>query len=77
MTMSGVEAARDNERKYEIVKKVIQENRNDKIMVMGDMNGHIGILGELVNENGQRLIDFTEEMSLENLNVTIGVGKET
>ena len=30
-----------------------------------------------LNENRQRLIDFTEEMHLENLNFIIGVGKET
>ena len=77
MTTAGEDAARDNERKYAIVKKVVRENRNEKVMIMGDMNGHIGILGEEVNENGQKLIDFTEEMHLENLNVTIGVGRET
>ena len=48
MTTASVDAARDNERKYAVVKKVVQKNRNDKIMVMGDMNGDIGILGEEV-----------------------------
>ena len=77
MTTAGVDAARDNARKYAIIKKVVQENMNEKVMVMGDMNGHIGILGEEVNENGQLLIEFTEEMNLENLNVTIGNGEAT
>ena len=44
------------------------------ILIVGDMNGHIGLLGEEVNENGQLLINFTEEKKLENLNVTIGDG---
>ena len=35
------------------------------MVIVGDMNGHIGLLGEEVNENGQLPIDFTEEMRLE------------
>ncbi|KAF2364053.1 Endonuclease/exonuclease/phosphatase [Trinorchestia longiramus] len=46
------------------------------VIVMGDMNGHVGILGEKVNENG-RLIDFCEEKEFENLNVTIRNGLHT
>lgn len=30
-----------------------------------------------MNENGQTLINITEEMHLENLNVTFGVGRDT
>lgn len=43
MTTTAVDAARDSERKNAIVKEVIQENRNEKIMMMGDMNDHIGL----------------------------------
>ncbi|KAF2348115.1 hypothetical protein FHG87_021129 [Trinorchestia longiramus] len=44
---------------------------------MGDMNGHVGILHEKVNENRHKLIDFCEENEFENLNVIIGNGLHT
>ena len=46
-------------------------------MVMGDMNGHIWILGEEINGNGQLLMDFTEEHYMENLNATMALGRVT
>lgn len=36
MAMAGVDAARDNERKYALVKIMGQENRNEKSVIMGD-----------------------------------------
>ncbi len=77
MTTEGRDAAVDNRVKYDAIRKVIRENVNEKVIVMGDMNGHIGILGEVVNSNGQMLLDFTEENDLENLNITIGEGQVT
>ena len=71
MTTAGPDANQDNSRKYEIVKKVIKQNEHERILIVGDM------LGEEVNENGQLLIDSTEDMRLENLNVTIGDGRVT
>ena len=44
---------------------------------MGDMNGHIGVLGEDVNGNGQLLLDFAEANELEILNVTMAEGRVT
>ncbi|KAK8402452.1 hypothetical protein O3P69_000692 [Scylla paramamosain] len=38
---------------------------------MGDMNAHVGILGEQVNRNGEMLGEFVDELELENLNVTL------
>ena len=77
MTTAGPDADHDNRRKYEIVNEVMRENEHERILIVGDMNGHIGLLGEAVNENGQLLIDFTEDMRLQNLNVTIGDGRAT
>ncbi len=77
MTVQGMNAARDNERKYEILRNLVRENVNEKIVIMGDMNGHIGILSEDVNGNGQKLLDFAEQMRMEILNVTIAEGKTT
>ena len=74
MTTQGVRAARENEIKYGIVKRIVRENMNGRVIVMGDMNGRIRLLDEPVNENGERLNEFVYEMNLENLNVTIAEG---
>ena len=44
---------------------------------MGDMNAHIGILGEKINRNGELLLAFTEENDLEIGNITMAKGKVT
>ena len=51
MTIERAEARAENERKYRIVERLVQENKNERVIVMGDMNGHIGVLGEEVNGN--------------------------
>ena len=69
----GVEKGRiereDNERRYNIMSRIIRECR-EEVIVMGDMNGHIGLLGEKINNNGELLLDFCEENELEILNFT-------
>lgn len=77
MTVQGPDARRDNERKYDLVRRLVNDHRREQVIIMGDMNGHIGILGEEVNANGQMLIDFTEEYGLEILNQTIAEGRVT
>lgn len=47
------------------------------MIVMGDMNEYIGILGEEANTNGTPLPDFAEENELEILNVTLAQGRVT
>ena len=39
------------------------------------MNGHTGILGERINSNGQKLLDFADENSFEILNHTLSESK--
>ena len=44
---------------------------------MRDMNGHTGMLGEQMNENGEMLIDYVNKMNFENLNETLAEGRVT
>ncbi|KAF2345876.1 Endonuclease/exonuclease/phosphatase [Trinorchestia longiramus] len=76
MTTMGSLAQEENV-KYTILEGVVQEFSRFPVIVMGNMNGHVGILGEKVNENGCKLIDFCEKSKFENLNVTIGNGLHT
>ena len=77
MTVEGQNAPIENRRKYEIVQKFVEEHRKEKIIIMGDMNGHIGILGEQMNANGELLRKFCEDMQVEILNETIASGRVT
>ena len=54
-----------NERKYRIVRRIVEPSKGESMIVIGDMNGHIGILSEEVNGNGQLLLDFAEVNELE------------
>ena len=40
-------------------------SRNKEILTVGDMNAHIGILGEKIDKNRKVLLTFTEESELE------------
>ena len=71
------EIIQENRRKYNIIKSVIKENREKSVLIMGDMNGHIGILGEKIDKNGELLLAFTEENYLEIGNITMAKGKVT
>ncbi|XP_063861825.1 uncharacterized protein LOC135101590 [Scylla paramamosain] len=77
MTVMGERAERENRRKYDILKKVVREHGEERVLIMGDMNAHVGILGEQVNRNGKMLGEFVDELELENLNVTLAEGRVT
>ena len=77
MTVEGTGAKEENRKKYEILRKLIEVNKKEWIIIMGDMNGHFGILKEEVNVNGQLLLEFMEESGLENLNVKMTEGQMT
>ncbi|KAF2348162.1 Endonuclease/exonuclease/phosphatase [Trinorchestia longiramus] len=70
-TTTGPLAQEENV-KYTILEKVVQEFSRFVMIVMGDINDHAGTFGEKVNENGCNLIDFCEGNEFENLKVTIG-----
>ena len=77
MTWEGSEARLETGRKYEIVKRFVSEHEDKRIIIVGDMNGHIGLLGEGVNENGRLLREVCEEMNLKILNKTIAENNVT
>ena len=39
-------------KKYQVIQGLIDKFEKEKIVIMGDMNGHTGILGERINKNG-------------------------
>ena len=51
----------ENKIKYAIVIDFMRLHVNDKVIVVGDMNAHIGILGERMNVNGAMLRETCEE----------------
>ncbi|KAF2354079.1 hypothetical protein FHG87_015163 [Trinorchestia longiramus] len=75
MSRESVEPlVQDENMKGTILQREVQVFNSFKGIVMGDMNGHVGILGKKVNENGHELINLCEGNEFENLNVTIGNG---
>ncbi|KAF2355665.1 Endonuclease/exonuclease/phosphatase [Trinorchestia longiramus] len=77
MTTTGPLMQEDNVKKYTTLERVVQEFSSFPVIGMGDMNGHVGTLGEKVNENDHKMINFSEGNEFENLNVTIGNGLHT
>ena len=68
---------RENSGKYSLLKKIVREHTGERMIVMGDMNAHIGMLGERMNRNGEMLCEFTNEVNFENLNETLAEGRVT
>ena len=77
MTVEGDRAVTENGRKYSVLKKIARDYTGEKMIVMGDMNAHVGMLGEQMNRNGMMLDEFVNELSLENLNETLAEGHVT
>ena len=77
MTVEGERAVRENKSKYDLIKKFVRENASERVIVMGDMNAHIGMLGERMNRNGEMLAEFASDTDLENLNETLAEGRVT
>ena len=77
MTVEGERAVRENGMKYDVLRGLVRRFAGEKVMIMGDMNAHLGMLGERINRNGEMLAEFIDEMSLENLNETVAEGRVT
>lgn len=77
MTVESERAARENRMKYEMIRKVLVEHTPEKLMVMGNVNVHIRILGERMNQNSEMVNEFVYDMTLENLNETLAEGRIT
>lgn len=41
---------------------MVAGNQQEQVIVMGDINGHIGVLGEEVNRSSNLLLEFAEKM---------------
>ena len=77
MTVERQDAQAENKCKYECVKKFVRLQKRDRVIVIADMNGHIGLVGERTNGNERLLREACEELRLEILNETIAEGKVT
>ena len=53
-----------------MLKQFVRKYCKEKVLVAGDMNGHIGLLGKHMNFNGSLLRDTCEGENLESLNET-------
>ena len=60
MTVEGQNAPVENKKKYENLQKFISEHEGKRIVIMGDMKGHTGILGKRMNGYGEMLIEFVK-----------------
>ena len=76
-TGNNQEAIRENKEKYKTVSKVLEDYKEYEVIVMGDMNAHIGILGERVDKQGELLLKLADERDLEIANVTRAAGEVT
>ena len=76
MSVEGSEA-RENKEKYKLLGMLAEKYSNERVLIMGDFNGHTGVLGERVNKNGEMLMNFAEGAHMEVLNHTIAVGRIT
>ena len=60
----------DNNKIASQLKKILEINDNELVLVMGDSNADIGILGKKINKNGELLKDLIEQLNRVNLNRT-------
>jgi hypothetical protein len=77
MSTESTKAQQENPEKYDIISNKCEKFENEKSIVLGDMNGHMGLIGEEINRNRKLLIEFANEYNLEILNETIAEGKIT
>ena len=47
----GERADRENSMRYDLLKKAVREHREERVLLMGDINPHIGLLGERMDRN--------------------------
>lgn len=54
----------DNSKLYRALKTIMDKVGGNRWVVMGDLDGHIGLMEETVNRNGQLMLNFAKEMEL-------------
>lgn len=70
----------DNDRNTKIMNEIQQrpQRLEENYIVIGDFNGHIGIIGQQsINENGRKLLNLSEELNLTILNCDLECKGET
>ena len=72
-SVTGMFSMDYGERNRQIInnlKNIAGENKDKKLMILGDFNAHIGILGEQeINKNGEEVMKLMEEAGLIMLNM--------
>ena len=74
---SGASKVLNWKRKSNQMKSIVDNNKEDRIIILDDMNRHVANFGEPVNANGQKLLFCCDKYELEILNHTIMEGKIT
>ena len=54
----------DNRKLYEALSSIKERVGQNKWIIMGDLNGHIGLMEETVNRNGQLILDFVGDTGM-------------
>ena len=68
MSTERNENYRENVVKYRAVRSLVEANVDEEIIIMGDMNGHVGIMDEPLNRNGEMCLEFCERHDMTILN---------
>ena len=71
------ESILENKEKYRYINNIIEEYKEQEIIIMGDMNAHIGLMGERIDKQGELLLRLADERDMEITNITIAEGKVT
>ena len=61
MGVEGRDNYEDNRKLYDALLETKEKVGKDKWIIMGDRNGHIGLMNEKVNTNGHMILDFIEK----------------
>ena len=64
MGVEGTENREGNRKKYKALTEIKEMVGEDKWVIMGDFNEHIGMKNEAVNANGEMLLDYCDAMNL-------------
>ena len=58
MGVEGRDNYEDNRKLYDALLETKEKVGKDKWIIMGDRNGHIGLMNEKVNTNGHMILNF-------------------
>ena len=64
MGVENPENREGNKKLYKALEEMKEMVGDEKWIILGDFNGHVGMKNEAVNKNGEMLLDFTETAKL-------------